>query len=44
VSGWDADVIAVNGDPLANLAVLVDPDNITHVWRAGRLTKKPTAT
>jgi imidazolonepropionase-like amidohydrolase len=42
-SGWDADVIAVNGDPLADLAVLVDPDNITHVWREGHLAKKPAA-
>ena len=41
--GWDADVIAVRGDPTANIAVLADPDNVTHVWKAGRLVKKPAA-
>ena len=41
--GWDADVIAVNGDPTRNVAVLNDPANVTYVWRAGRLAKAPAA-
>lgn len=40
-SGWAADLIAVSGDPIANVAVLVEPANITHVWKAGRLVKEP---
>jgi imidazolonepropionase-like amidohydrolase len=40
-SGWDADVLAVSGDPVSNIAVLADPKNVTHVWKAGRLAKKP---
>ncbi|MGE5827963.1 MAG: amidohydrolase family protein, partial [Micromonosporaceae bacterium] len=38
-AGYDADVIIVDGDPLADLAVLADPDRITGVWRAGRRLK-----
>jgi imidazolonepropionase-like amidohydrolase len=40
--GWDADVIAVSGDPIGSpeaIEVLTDPDNITHVWKGGRLVK-----
>ncbi len=37
--GYDADVIAVARDPLAGIGALRDPDNITHVWKAGRLEK-----
>jgi len=37
--GYDADVITVDGDPLADLAVLADPGRITGVWRAGRRVK-----
>jgi imidazolonepropionase-like amidohydrolase len=39
LAGYDADVIIVDGDPLADLAVLADPDRITGVWRAGRRLK-----
>jgi imidazolonepropionase-like amidohydrolase len=42
-AGWDADLIAVNGDPISNIAVLVDPANVTHVWKAGSLAKEPAA-
>ncbi|WP_157041826.1 metal-dependent hydrolase family protein [Nitriliruptor alkaliphilus] len=38
VAGYDADVIAVAGDPLADVSVLADPGNVTHVWQAGELT------
>ncbi|MCA9609979.1 MAG: amidohydrolase family protein [Myxococcales bacterium] len=39
--GWDADVIGVIADPLADVGVLADPAKITHVWRRGRLEKSP---
>ncbi len=42
--GWDADLIAVDGDPTANIALLTDPVHVTHVWKAGRLAKEPPAT
>jgi imidazolonepropionase-like amidohydrolase len=33
--GMDADVICVSGDPSADVAVLTDTSNITHVFKAG---------
>lgn len=42
VEGYDADVICVRGDPAADVAVLVDPANVTHVWKAGVLVKAPS--
>jgi imidazolonepropionase-like amidohydrolase len=33
--GYEADVITVDGDPLADLSVLADPARITGVWQAG---------
>lgn len=36
-TGYDADVIAVAGDPSEDVAVLADPNNVTHVWVAGEL-------
>jgi imidazolonepropionase-like amidohydrolase len=46
VAGYDADVIAVAADPTRDLAVLAEPANVTHVWRAGALvhTVVPPAT
>jgi imidazolonepropionase-like amidohydrolase len=41
--GYDADVITVAGDPLADLAVLADPARITGVWLAGTRVKPPPA-
>ncbi len=38
-AGYDADVIAITSDPVADLGVLLDPRNVTHVWKAGRLVK-----
>lgn len=35
--GHDADVLTLDGDPLGDITVLVDPDRITGVWQAGRL-------
>lgn len=41
--GYDADIIAVSKNPLQgqSIAVLADNDNITHVWKGGKLFKKP---
>src|ERR1700741_560554 len=37
--GYDADVIALDADPLADIGVLADPDRITAVWARGRQGK-----
>lgn len=39
--GYDADLIAVDGDPLRDIALLNQPDRITHVWKSGKLCKEP---
>lgn len=39
--GYDADLIALNGDPLKNIDLFKDPKNITHVWKGGKLFKSP---
>jgi imidazolonepropionase-like amidohydrolase len=39
--GWDADVIAVAGNPLEEIRILADPSRVTHVWKAGALVKEP---
>lgn len=39
--GYDADFIAVSSDPLRDIEVLANPDNVTHVWKGGKLFKKP---
>ena len=36
---YDADVIALDADPLADIGILADPEHVTHVWKAGRLAK-----
>jgi imidazolonepropionase-like amidohydrolase len=41
--GYDADVITLDADPLADIGVLADPDRITRVWAGGRLVKGATA-
>ncbi len=38
-TGFDSDVICLDADPLADLGVLVGPDHVTHVWKAGDLVK-----
>jgi imidazolonepropionase-like amidohydrolase len=40
---WNADLIAVDGDPVADINLLADPVHVTHVWKGGRLVKEPTA-
>jgi imidazolonepropionase-like amidohydrolase len=39
--GYDADVIAVDADPLEDLSVWGEPDRVTHVWKAGVAVKEP---
>ena len=41
VEGYDADVIAIAGDPVADINLFADPDNVTHVWKGGTLVKGP---
>jgi imidazolonepropionase-like amidohydrolase len=41
--GYDADVITLDADPLADIGVLADPDRITRVWTGGRLVKGTAA-
>jgi len=43
VEGYDADVITLDADPLADIGVLADPDHITAVWTRGRQVKGPAA-
>ncbi len=40
-AGWDADLCAVAGNPLDDIHLLTEPANITHVWKAGELVKRP---
>ncbi len=35
--GYDADIIAVSGNPLENIDHLSEASNITHVWKGGHL-------
>ena len=37
--GYDADVITLDADPLADIGVLADPDRVTGVWTGGRQVK-----
>jgi imidazolonepropionase-like amidohydrolase len=38
-AGFDADVITVGADPLADISVLARPEHITAVWAGGRRVK-----
>ncbi len=40
-AGYDADFIAVRCNPLHDIKVLANPENVTHVWKGGKLFKKP---
>ena len=37
--GYDADLITMDGDPLADISLLAEPDHITAVWVGGRQVK-----
>jgi imidazolonepropionase-like amidohydrolase len=39
LAGYDADVLILDADPLADLTVLANPDHITGVWKAGLRVK-----
>ncbi|KAJ4014170.1 hypothetical protein NW752_005889 [Fusarium irregulare] len=39
--GWDADLIALDEDPLQNINLFDNEKNITHVWKGGMLVKSP---
>jgi imidazolonepropionase-like amidohydrolase len=41
--GYDADVITLDADPLADIGVLADPARITAVWSRGRQVKGAAA-
>jgi imidazolonepropionase-like amidohydrolase len=38
-AGYDADLITVDGDPLADISILASPDRVTGVWVGGRRVK-----
>ncbi|KAH8703084.1 hypothetical protein BGW36DRAFT_393531 [Talaromyces proteolyticus] len=38
--GYDADLIAVTSNPLDDISILGDPQNVTHVWKGGKLFKE----
>ncbi len=40
-AGYDADVIAIDFDPLEEVTAWGNPDRVTHVWKRGRLEKNP---
>jgi imidazolonepropionase-like amidohydrolase len=42
-AGYDADVITLSGDPLADISVLATPSQITGVWTGGRQVKGAAA-
>jgi imidazolonepropionase-like amidohydrolase len=39
LSGYDADVLTLDADPLTDLGLLTEPDHIIGVWKAGRRVK-----
>lgn len=39
--GYDADFIALSGNPIDDIDILADPSKITHVWKGGKLFKSP---
>ena len=42
VEGYDADVIAMDGNPLEDLTMWGEPGRVTHVWKSGVAVKTPT--
>lgn len=40
--GFDADVIAFDGNPIDDLDIWGDPARVTHVWKGGSLVKSPS--
>lgn len=42
VAGYDADVIAIDFDPLEDSTGWGDPERVTHVWKSGKAVKTPS--
>ncbi|HSJ27816.1 MAG TPA: amidohydrolase family protein, partial [Acidimicrobiia bacterium] len=42
--GEPADLIGLTGDPRTDIGLLADADNVTHVWKDGRLVKQIQST
>ncbi|MCJ1289798.1 hypothetical protein MMC34_001331 [Xylographa carneopallida] len=40
--GYDADLIALEENPLEDIELLADPRNIKYVWKGGRVVKSPS--
>ena len=40
-AGYDADLIGLSENPLNNINVFANPENVTHVWQGGKLLKSP---
>ncbi|PVH73896.1 hypothetical protein DL98DRAFT_519612 [Cadophora sp. DSE1049] len=40
--GFDADIIAVSGNPLDDIKLLAESNNVTHVWKGGKRFKSPS--
>ena len=38
-AGYDADILTLDADPVADITVLADPERISGVWVAGRRVK-----
>ncbi|KAM0420881.1 hypothetical protein ACHAPT_011270 [Fusarium lateritium] len=39
--GWDADLIALDENPLENIQLFQDAENIKSIWKGGQLVKSP---
>jgi imidazolonepropionase-like amidohydrolase len=39
--GYDADLITLDGDPVADITILANPAHVVGVWKAGRRVKGP---
>ena len=42
-AGYDADILALSRNPLTDISLLANPENITKVWKSGTLVKAADA-
>ena len=42
-AGYDADILALSRNPLTDISLLANPENITKVWKSGTLVKATDA-
>jgi imidazolonepropionase-like amidohydrolase len=40
-AGYDADLIGLSGNPLEDIGILTDANNVSHVWKRGAPAKAP---